>query len=60
MNSGQPTELTAVTFNQILAYVNDVEKSGGAFQKSLRIHFLRNFTIEPIAPYLKYYCYLSH
>ena len=57
MTSGQPTELTAVTFNQILAYVNDVEKSGGAFQKSLRIHFLRNFTIEPIAPYLKYYCY---
>ncbi|NBV42692.1 HAD-IIIC family phosphatase, partial [bacterium] len=43
--------------NAVLGYVNEVEKQLIPLKNTIKIHFLRNFTIEPIAPFLKFHCY---
>jgi FkbH-like protein len=39
----------------LIAAVDAAENIGIPWQKQVRIHFLRNFAIEPLEPYLKYY-----
>src|SRR5688572_19546535 len=41
-------------FNEILSYVRQKDKNISDCEGSIKIHFLRNFTIEPIIPFLKF------
>jgi len=54
-------EFTRTTsFNEMLGFVNHIEKNKPSFHRTTHIHFLRNFTIEPIEPFLKFYLYSAH
>lgn len=44
-------------FNSLFAFINETEKSNVVFEHSIKIRFLRNFTIEPIEPFLKFNLY---
>ncbi len=44
-------------FNTMLAFVNSAEKNANVFPHTLKIRFLRNFTIEPIEAFLKFHLY---
>lgn len=60
--SMQPQSLDTINplnFNFMLDALNNEEKIGLNNKKKIRISFLRNITIEPIVPYLKYYFYKS-
>ena len=45
------------SFNELLAYINNREKTSKPFSHNIKIHFLRNYTIEPLIPFLKYHLY---
>ena len=43
----------------LISGINRVSELGDSFNMSASINFLRNFTIEGIEPYLKYYLFIS-
>jgi FkbH-like protein len=43
----------------LLSGVNHVSSADASFKTSVNINFLRNFTVEGIEPYLKYYLFMS-
>ena len=43
----------------LLDAIQQADRSDAPFNKNAKIHFLRNFTIEGIEPYLKYHLYAS-
>ena len=51
--------IDANNFNSMLSSINQVEKSNLIFEHTIKIHFLRNFTIEPIENFLKFHFYQS-
>lgn len=53
----QTTHNINPNFNDMLAYVQQTEKNAVNFSKQIKIRFLRNFTIEPIEPFLKFHLY---
>ncbi|MBF0236070.1 MAG: HAD-IIIC family phosphatase [SAR324 cluster bacterium] len=52
--------LSSVSFDRLLSLItaiDQVEKIAPSFKETAKINFLRNFTIEGIDPFLKYYLY---
>ncbi len=51
----KPVELLPLA--DVTDFVNKAEAGGKGYDRKVRVHFLRNYTIENIDPFLKYYCY---
>lgn len=45
------------TLSELQARVDSAERDNGGYDHSVRICFLRNFTVEGVEPFLKYHCY---
>ncbi len=48
---------TINNFNEMLFFINHIEKNNLSFDQTIKMRFLRNFTIEPIEIFLKFYLY---
>lgn len=49
-----------LNFNSVMGFISQYEKKHSSFDHVVKMHFLRNFTIEPIEPFIKFHFYRSH